>query len=281
MNNNNNNNTKLYWLLAVIITIAATYYQRKTGPSYNKEINITLDDKNYKIELPRTHGGDEPCQVILEIADNNVQGELIYRKYPTNDNWQTILLNREGELLTGNLPNQPPAGKLEYFLKLSTRNEELNLFENNPVIIRYKGAVPRSILLPHIFIIFAAMLLSNFSGIIAFMKHPKQRFYGRITLALLFLGGMIFGPLVQFQAFGEYWTGIPFGWDLTDNKTLIAFLFWVLAVAGNRKREKPSLTILAAAIMLIIFSIPHSMFGSELDPETGEVISGMVQLFLF
>ena len=277
----NNNNTKLYWLLAFIITIAAAYYQRKTGPSYAKEINIALDGKNYEIELPRTHGGDEPCQVILEIADNNVQGELIYRKYPTNDNWQTILLNREGELLTGNLPNQPPAGKLEYFLKLSTRNEELNLFENNPVIIRFKGSVPASILLPHIFIIFAAMLLSNFSGIIAFMKHPKQRFYGRITLALLFLGGMIFGPLVQFQAFGEYWTGIPFGWDLTDNKTLIAFLFWVLAVAGNRKREKPSLTILAAAIMLIIFSIPHSMFGSELDPETGEVISGMVQLFLF
>ena len=274
-------NTKLYWLLAVIITLAAAYYQRKTGPTYPKEINITLDGKNYEIELPRSHGGDEACPVILEIADNNVQGELIYRKYPTEDNWQAILLNREGELLLGNLPHQPPAGKLEYFLKLSTRNEELDLFKNDPVIIRYKGAVPVSILLPHIIIIFAAMLLSNFTGIIAFMKHPKQRFYGRITLVLLFLGGMIFGPLVQFHAFGEYWTGIPFGWDLTDNKTLIAFLFWVLAVAGNRKREKPSLTILAAAIMLIIFSIPHSMFGSELDPETGEVITGMVRLFLF
>ena len=147
---NNNNNTKLYWLLAIIITIAAAYYQRKTGPSYTKEINITLDGKNYEIELPRTHGGDEACPVKLEIADNNVQGELIYRKYPTEDNWQTILLNREGELITGNLPNQPPAGKLEYFLKLSTRNEELNLFENNPVIIRFKGSVPASILLPRI-----------------------------------------------------------------------------------------------------------------------------------
>ena len=274
-------NTKLYWLLAVIITIAAAYYQRKTGPTYSKEINITLDGKNYEIELPRTHGGDEPCPVILEIADNNVQGELIYRKYPTEDNWQAILLNREGKLLTGNLPHQPPAGKLEYFLKLSTRNEELDLFKNDPVIIRYKGAVPVSILYPHIFIIFAAMLLSNFTGIIAFLKHPKQRLYGRITLALLFLGGLILGPIMQFHAFGEYWTGIPFGWDLTDNKTLIAFLFWVLAVAGNRKREKPSLTILAAAIMLIIFSIPHSMFGSELNHETGEVITGMVRLFLF
>ena len=273
--------TKLYWLLAFIITIAAAYYQRKTGPTYAKEINITLDGKNYEIELPRSHGGDDACPVELEIADNDVQGELFYRKYPTNENWQTILLNREGELLTGNLPHQPPAGKLEYFLKLSTRNEELDLFENNPVIIRFKGSVPAGVLIPHIILMFAAMLLSNFSGIIAFMKHPKQRFYGRITLALLFLGGLILGPVVQFHAFGEYWTGIPFGWDLTDNKLLVAFIFWVIAVAGNRKREKPFLTILAAVILLIIYSIPHSMFGSELDHETGEVITGMVQLFLF
>lgn len=273
--------TKLYWLLAFIITIAAAYYQRKTGPTYAKEINITLDGKNYEIELPRSHGGDDACPVELEIADKDVQGELSYRKYPTNENWQSILLKRKGELLTGNLPHQPPAGKLEYFLKLSTRNEELNLFENNPVIIRYKGSVPPGILIPHIIIMFAAMLLSNLSGIIAFMKHPKQRFYGRITLALLFLGGLILGPMVQFHAFGEYWTGIPFGWDLTDNKLLVAFIFWVIAVAGNRKREKPFLTVLAAVILLIIYSIPHSMFGSELDPETGEVISGMVQLFLF
>ena len=274
-------NTKLFWLLAFIITIAAAYYQRKTGPTYAKEINITLDGKNYEIELPRSHGGDDACPVELEIADNDVQGELFYRKYPTNENWQTILLNREGELLTGNLPHQPPAGKLEYFLKLSTRNEELDLFENNPVIIRFKGSVPAGVLIPHIILMFAAMLLSNFSGIIAFMKHPKQRFYGRITLALLFLGGLILGPVVQFHAFGEYWTGIPFGWDLTDNKLLVAFIFWVIAVAGNRKREKPFLTILAAVILLIIYSIPHSMFGSELDHETGEVITGMVQLFLF
>ena len=274
-------NTKLYWLLAFFITIAAAYYQRKTGPTYSKEINITLDDTRYDIKLPRTHGGDEACPVKLEIADSNVQGELFYRKYPTDDNWQTSPLNHEGELLIGNLPHQPPAGKLEYFLKLSTRNEELNLFEDNPVIIRFKGSVPAGILAPHIIIMFAAMLLSNFSGIIAFMKHPRQKFYGRITLALLFVGGLILGPMIQFHAFGDYWTGIPFGWDLTDNKLLVTFIFWLIAVTGNRKQDKPFLTILAAVILLLIYSIPHSMFGSELNPETGEVISGMIRLFLF
>jgi len=37
------------------------------------------------------------------------------------------------------------------------------------------------------------------------------------------------GPLVQLNAFGDLWTGWPFGGDWTDNKTLFAFIFWVIA----------------------------------------------------
>ena len=34
---------------------------------------------------------------------------------------------------------------------------------------------------------------------------------------------------VQKAAFGAYWTGFPFGYDLTDNKTVLMWLAWVLA----------------------------------------------------
>jgi hypothetical protein len=30
--------------------------------------------------------------------------------------------------------------------------------------------------------------------------------------------------------------------------------------------------------MLIIYSIPHSMFGSQPDPETGEIIQGWIRI---
>ena len=92
--------------------------------------------------------------------------------------------------------------------------------------------------------------------------------------AALAAGGMILGPIVQKYAFGELWTGIPFGWDLTDNKTLIAVAAWILAVIMNRKREKPGYTIAAAVILLLVYSIPHSLFGSELDYVSGTVGQG-------
>jgi hypothetical protein len=90
---------------------------------------------------------------------------------------------------------------------------------------------------------------------------------------------MILGPLVQKFAFGELWTGVPFGWDLTDNKTLIALVFWILAVIMNRKKERPLYTVLAAVILLLVYSIPHSMFGSELDYSTGQVTQGIILAF--
>ena len=124
------------------------------------------------------------------------------------------------------------------------------------------------------------MLLGNLAGIMAVFKYRKFRVFTNVTLIALFVGGLILGPWVQLYAFGEAWAGVPFAWDLTDNKTLVAFIFWGLAFFMNRKKERPVYTIVASIVMLIVYSIPHSMYGSQLDPETGEIIQGWIQLYL-
>ena len=115
------------------------------------------------------------------------------------------------------------------------------------------------------------MFLSNAAGIFAVMGINKYKIIGILAFITLFLGGMIFGPIVQKFAFDEFWAGVPFAWDLTDNKTLVAVLFWAFALWTNRTKPRPALTIVAAIVMLAIYAIPHSMYGSELDPETGEI----------
>jgi hypothetical protein len=87
---------------------------------------------------------------------------------------------------------------------------------------------------------------------------------------------MVLGPIVQFFAFREFWTGIPFGWDLTDNKTLIALIFWIIAVYMNKKSDRPIYTILASIMLLLVFSVPHSLFGSEFNYSTGQVTNGII-----
>ena len=172
-----------------------------------------------------------------------------------------------------------PAAKIEYYLELSYPGGTKTLLKENPVVLRFKGAVPSPVLTPHILIMFAAMLLSTVAGLFALAGIPSFRLLGVWTLILLTAGGMILGPLVQKYAFGSFWTGVPFGWDLTDNKTLIAFLFWILAVIMNRKNRRPAYIVLASVILLIVYSVPHSLFGSEMDYSTGNIIQGFILFF--
>jgi len=266
--------TIFYWLLAIIITLSAAVYQRTTGPTYEKKTDFSFNGNDYQIELLRSHSTTRPCPVIININDNRVEGKVWYKRYPSTEEFSEIIMIRDGNNLLAELPNQQPAGKLEYVVKLYDSETATEILTSGPIVVRFKGDVPATVLLPHIFFMFFAMLISNLTGLMALGKRQKYKFYGIVTLVLLTLGGMILGPFVQNFAFGEFWTGIPFGWDLTDNKTLIAFIFWIIAVVGNWKKDRPYLSILAALVMLIIFSIPHSAFGSELDYSTGTIGQG-------
>jgi len=286
----------ILWFLAIVITLAAAYYQRKTGPTYPKSLNVTVNDSVYEVKLVRSLGLDERPEVKLRITDTSLKARLFYKRFKTTDEYSesefrykvypvdSPLMNKvfkvnEEKGFFAAVPQQPPAGKLQYYIELTDSQGTTTLLKDTPLVIRFKGAVPSFILTPHILFMFLAMLFSTLAGLMALTKHPLFRKYSLWTLITLIAGGMILGPIMQKYAFGEFWTGIPFGWDLTDNKTLIALLFWILAVVMNRKKESPLYTIIAAAVLLIIFSIPHSVFGSELDYSSGQVTQGLIMIF--
>ena len=227
----------LYWILAILITFSAIIYQRKTGPTYDKKVNLIIENTEYNFKLIRSHGGEQDCKIELDVPDLDIAGEIEYRKFPTNDNWTKIKMERQQDKLFGYLPHLPPAGKYEYKVTLIKGNQSFPLNDGLPVIIRFKGDVPGSVLIPHIFFMFFAMLLGNLAGIMAIFKQRRFKIFTTVTLITLLIGGMILGPWVQLYAFGEAWAGVPFAWDLTDNKTLVAFIFWLLAFFMNRKNS--------------------------------------------
>ena len=262
----------LLWLLALIITLASAYYQRKTGPSYPVDGTVDVNGVLVQYSLTRTHCGDGDQAVPFEAATAGVSGDLVYKRYKTDDAWTRLPLEVRGDSLYGWLPHQPPAGKLEYFVELEYEGSFHRVPETETVVTRFKGDVPMGVLIPHVLAMFLAMLLSTRAGLEALRRTGRPRPLVFITIVLLIIGGFIFGPLVQKHAFDAYWTGFPFGMDLTDNKTLIALIAWLLALWAIWKRdsltEKPArrwFVLGASVVMLLIFIIPHSMMGSEID----------------
>lgn len=270
------NNFKFSVPLAIVITLIAVIYQRSTGPTYPKKIDIGTE-RSVRVKLPRSHGGKTNAPVEIPKLKEITGVSLTYKRYPTRDEWTTIELEDKGNRFFTSLPNQPPAGKLTYFLEISYKDDSTQKISSkeDPVYIRYKGEVPTFILAPHIFAMFFSMLLSVVALFEAIFKTQSYKLIGRITLACLMGGGMILGPIVQKYAFGVYWAGFPYDYDLTDNKLLIAVIAWTMGVALSWKNTRKWPTIAAAIILFAVYSIPHSMQGSEFDYDKGEVTTDM------
>ena len=257
--------SKLLWTLAVVLTLGTLAYQRMTGPTTPLRGRVSIGGQVIKLKLIRTYDGAGDQPVRLVAPDTAVSGSVQWRRFPSGDPWDTLQLERRGDTLVTALPHQPPAGKLAYQLRLSRDGERI-VFPAEPAITRFKGDISAAVIIPHLLCIFGGMLLMMRAGLGALQKEAGYAGWARLGVLLFGLGGFFFGPWMQHQAFGDWWTGIPFGWDMTDNKTLIAMVAWLFALwrlRGGRNARGP--VIAATVITLAVFLIPHSVFGSQID----------------
>jgi len=279
----------LLWTITIVITISAMFYQRMTGPTYPKKVNVELENHQYKLKLLRSNEIGSPCDIIIPIEDEEVKAVIFYKRYKVKEEWtrKEMTLNKshkkvffgEGEeisVLTATLPEQPAAGKVEYYIELYKGDAMIEIAKEEPIVVRFKGFVPRGVLIPHIIFMIISLFVATRAGVESIAGGNKTRLYSTLTLISLGVGGLFFGPIVQLYAFGDLWTGWPFGGDWTDNKTLFAWLFWLVAFIVLRKNPHNKLwPIIATLVIFAMYMIPHSMGGSELDNETGKIETGL------
>jgi len=272
----------LLWFLAVAMMFAAASYQRRTGPTYELRGTMTVAGDTYETRLIRSEVTTKEARVAIPAPAGGTRARVLWRRYPTGDEFTSLPMVTEttdGEAqLVAYLPIQPPAGKLEYFVEVQGPDGALRLPDlgggtegGDTAILRYKDPVPIPLLIAHVSFMFFAVLIGMRAALGAVVAPHGTGRLSWIVLGGITIGGMILGPFVQKYAFGAYWTGWPFGYDLTDNKTLIMLLAWMLAcgVLYRRGRERDPIVrgtvVLAALVMTAVYLIPHSMRGSELS----------------
>lgn len=265
MNTNNTWKTIGWWIFALIFTLVIAYYQRLTGPTHPYKSKINIDNIEYKYKFSRSGTTGFFENIHIDIQDTAVKGIVKWRRFKSFDSVCVLNMHRESNMLIASLPSQQKAGKIIYEVSLIKNNKEY-LLTPEPLIIRFKGNVPPWILIPHVIFMFLAMWFSSRAGIEAIRNGLQIKWISFATLLFLILGGAILGPIVQKYAFDAYWTGWPFGHDLTDNKTLLALMVWIFAIIKTWRNPKHrTWVIIASIILLAVYLIPHSVLGSEID----------------
>ncbi|MFA5753151.1 MAG: hypothetical protein WC910_08785 [Bacteroidales bacterium] len=282
------------WIIAIVITLVAVFFQRSTGPSHPSKELMEVSGGSFKTVFPRSlvrpENNNTATLLTVKIRctpkdqEKLIGAVLYYKRYPGTDNFTPVVPSFSTEdnelLVNAEVPVQPAAGKITYYIQLIGQEGIVVNSEHN--ILRFRDHVPAVILILHIMIIFFAFLFSNFTGLYTFAGNVRINPYALATMLLLFAGGFILGPLVQKYAFGVWWSGWPLGGDMTDTKTLVALVAWITAYVLNRIpfsaagfcRLRRYLYLVAALITMAVYSIPHSTAGSEYDYQTGTVMTG-------
>ena len=83
----------ILWTLAFIITVSAAIYQRHTGPTYPKKLDMTLNEQLYKLRLVRSLALDERSEVKLNITDTTVRQKFSSSVSDQMKNISQLILN--------------------------------------------------------------------------------------------------------------------------------------------------------------------------------------------
>ncbi|MDC7231779.1 MAG: hypothetical protein PQJ58_00985 [Spirochaetales bacterium] len=278
------------WICAILITGLYVVYENDPYDPLKVEQSFS-DGSTVTGELIRSKVIGRDLVIALDTAAS-VTGYVEYRRVDSDDQWTTVQMDRRilkpaghggksreagKEMLAASLPSlDKMAGKYMYLIHLDNRGESLVITDRkgNPLISRYRGSVPAWVLIPHILFIMLSMLLGVRAALEVLSRSGDAIPLMWFTIVTLILGGFVFGPLMQYYAFGVLWSGIPLGWDLTDNKVVLELIVWLVAVYCNTGKRKgspwSSRSIAFAGILtILIYLIPHSLFGSAYNYSTG------------
>ena len=273
----------ILWLLSGAMAVLVFFHQNRTGPTYPLRGAVPTAGGEAAFIFLRSEEIGTGLQILFrEPLPAGLKGSVRWRRYKSADAWTetpmvagTFRFSRRGAVeetrgIGVTLPSLPErAGKYEYFVRLDDGGSARSVTGEKPILARYKAPVPRWVLVPHILVIFLSLSLALRTGLQSLFLRPVKGLLWT-TIGSLLLGAFLLGPIVQRYAFGVLWSGLPFGYDWTDNKVLVELAAWAAAAlfAGQARRARVAV-LAATAVTLAIYLIPHSVFGSEYDYTKG------------
>ena len=276
-------------LLALVLTLVLLFIARKLAMVQPRGLEVQSEGYNISHLNPGKAPENQALNVELKITPALSTGHkallsFIYGNGEAEWSMAEMALNADtADMFTAAINGQPKGVRLLYHFEIQ---ESLGSVvaslgsEQNPLRLRFEGSIHAHIIVPHIFFMFAGaffallslfgavQLLKNKAGVDAVAKKVAW------TTLFVFIGGFPLGILLTRRSLGGLgWGGFPLGNDMTDTKTLVIFLFWLMLLIlgkvsvfqknAEKNLVKPAtygrLTLIGFILFLGLYLIPHSI----------------------
>jgi hypothetical protein len=270
-------------IVAALITIVVLSAARRLTFGRPTDIGIDREGLGVRHRTVTEHIG--PGRPVVEVHVTPTEGvsvSAVYRVQRHGEPREISLERSENGLFRASLPELGKGSRLRYAIIVSAPGGVSIRIPERPdryVLLKYKGKVSTAVLTAHIACMFGSfffMILSLFAAIRILRglegKAATVR-AARWALTLSFVGGWPLGFVLNREAFGTIWEGYPFGYDVTDNKTQIMFVFWLVSLLLVRgsffgrgeaadtlgARGFARVIIASFIVSLALFILPHSL----------------------
>jgi hypothetical protein len=274
-------------LAAIVFTLVLLVISYLTSAGKPEFEAVIKDSVKAELTTVTSHTGEGDAKIEVKATfppEKDYKVELNYRK-STETNYTSVPMIKQGNIYSAAIPHQDRGKKVLYYVSLTDpQGKRVTLPDGVDVVkraylLKFKGNVPAYILILHIIAMLGGLyysirvLFSSFS----ILNHKDAlinlgKYVFRTTL-LLFIGGVPLGILVNYFVFGIFWEAIPFGWDITDNKTQIILLYWILLLIfmrGTIFRKNKGMNLANEKVLAImgicgfiltlgLYLIPHSL----------------------
>ena len=270
-------------ILAAVITLVLLGAARRV--SMSRPADVAVDRWGISVRhrtVTEQVGPGEPAVRVEVTPSEGADARVLAIAGKTGAVEVRPLLRTEDGFFEGALPDLGKGARFRYAITVvAPDGRQIRLPERPDAfyLLKFKGAASPVVLVLHIAFMFGSfffMVLALF-GAIRILKRDEEKSStvrsARWVLTLSFIGGWPLGFLLNYQTFGMLWEGYPFGRDITDNKTQLMFVLWLvslLLVRGSflgrgEGRDRIGARGFAWAIVasfivsLGLFAIPHSM----------------------
>jgi len=272
-------------LIGVLITLVLLAAARRLSKNNPEDLAVSGDG------ISVTHstvfeqvGGGQPELILVVTPEEAASAEVLYRiPGETAGYVERVPMDpEEDDQWIGFLPDIKKGGDIEYAFEVRSGSGTIVRLpeeQGDFIHLKYKGEVSNLVLILHVIFMFGAFF---FMVMAALCANDLRKGVGtkKLTVKMVrwlilftFIGGWPLGFILNRQRFGPVWEGFPFGYDVTDNKTQIMFVLWLMIVllgwgsfTGRSMetdrfgdKEYSTAVLIASVLSLAIFLIPHSL----------------------